>query len=246
MFAPFKARTAFRNFATRTVGDAVKATVTGLAAATVASPTGAAVLGVVSKGLVETLLEQGSRTEKKLDRLLREPLLSGLLLLKQALVHGSATEAEDRARDNLLEHAHVSLTRALALVGDSREDSLFVKALDCVALASHKGHRSLAERSLIELRTDLALMRSHVELLEKEASEWVHDSQVLYDYFARDPLGDKPFGHMELRLLTRWRKDAASRVQLRADEAREHLNVLEGIISIAETLVGRADAAIAL
>src|SRR6476659_9702264 len=80
-----------RAFGTQVLAEAVKATVTAVAG-TIATHAVPALFGVVAKNLVETLLARASQVEGKLDRVLREPLLSGVRLLHQGLVHGRDSE----------------------------------------------------------------------------------------------------------------------------------------------------------
>jgi hypothetical protein len=232
-----RAGSTFRSFATKVVAEAVKTTVTALGAAILASQTVAPLLGVVAKELVSTLLSHASEIEGKLDRLLKEPLLSGLRLLEQGLRHGRDSENEDRAADTVLDQAHAALTRAWALVSDSREDSTFVRALDCIALATHRSHKGLAVSGIDEVQTDLNLLGLRVLRLESVAEELVQDSQRIDKFLDLESWRDKPFGYMEQRLVGRHIRGVAASARADAEAAREGLTMMEELVRVAQLIV---------
>lgn len=232
-----KLRTPFRAFATKTLSEVVKASVIALGSVVLPFPALGGLLGTASKDLLEALFARTSQVESKLDRLIREPLLTGVALARQGLMHEQATAEEEMARNVLLDNAHVALTRAWALVSDSREDAVFIRALDCVVLAAHRAHRSLAQDALASLDADLEQMRLRLELLETEAACLREDSQAIDRFLARDSLYDKPFGHIEQRLLGRRKREAAAKFSARVEDGRSRFNVLEGITQIARRFV---------
>jgi hypothetical protein len=232
-----KFRTPFRAFATSTVAEVVKASVTTLTLVALPIPALGTLLGTVSKDLVEALFVRASQVESKLDRLIREPLQTGVALMRQGLTHEHATLEEQTARNTLLDNAHVALTRAWALVSDSREDAVFVRSLDCIVLAAHPGHRSLANRELVSLHADLDQMRLRLELLEKEAAQVRADSQDFDRFLDRDSLRDKPFGHMEQRLMGRRVREKAAKMVVQAENARSRFDILEGLTRVASRFV---------
>jgi hypothetical protein len=232
-----KYRTTFRAFATRAVSEVVKASVTALASATLPFPALGILLGTVSKDLVDTFSARSSEVESKLDRLIREPLQTGLRLMRQGLIHDQNTREEKEARNALFDSAHVALTRAWVLVGDSREDATFIRALDCIALAAHGYHRSVARDELASLDSDLRQMRLRVRLLQEEADRVRTSSEHFDRFLARDSLRDKPFGHMEQRLAGRSKRNSAVKISLKAEKARNRLELLEGLASIASRFV---------
>jgi len=236
MFLRSKITRAFRVFSDKTIADAVKSTVIQLAAVALAPPLLATLLGIVSKGLIDTLLQQASRVERKLDLLLREPLVSGLKFLRQALIHDQSSVEEKKAYENLLDQAHASLTRALSLAVDSREDSVFIRAIDCVALAAHPGHRTLALMELEDMNKDLGLISGRVDLLLADAAEETSRSEGLRRFLAHDDWGGKPVGYAEQLWIARRRIKQAERIRKRADEAQSRLRILQGIVEIATRL----------
>ena len=133
------------------------------------------------------------------------------------------------------------LLESLALVGDSREDSIFVRALDCVTLAAHKGHRSLARIEITEINQDLVLTKNRVQVLQSEARKRTRDSQDMNALLGvNDPYGTKPFGYSEQRGLSIRINKNAARLKERADTALQSLEILEGIVLIARHLTDAA------
>jgi|SRR4051794_18828428 len=237
MFRLPKARTVVSRLATASLVEGVKAAISALAAAELGSAAAGSLAGAISKEVVSTLLVQASAVEAKLDRLLREPLIAGMELLREALLPEMASSESTPARGRLLEQSHLLFVRAWALVEDSRDDSLYIRALDSVALAAHSQYRKLARQKLSQIRVELDDRRLQIEALEHEAVEWVETSRVVDEFFGRDSLRDKPFGHAEQRLWARSVRDEAKAVRERAERARTHLTLLDGVASLAEAVM---------
>lgn len=224
---------AFSRFATSALAEAVKATVTALGSTSL-GPVAGGLAGTLSRDLVATILGQVSAVERKLEYLLREPLLSGLALLGDGLAHDQETSEERQARDRLLDSAHVLLTRAAVLAGDSREDALFVRALDCVALTAHGSHHSLARRALPGMHAELDELRTRVLALERQAAQWVEDSRQIDRWLAHDSLAE-PSGPIQ-RLWGRSVRRQAAEARQQAESARTRLEILEGLAALADEL----------
>lgn len=170
-------------------------------------------LGTISKDLVDALLQRASQVEKKLDKLIREPLLTGLVLMKQGLDHEDNSTEQAESRDHLLDQAHVSLTRAWALVSDSREDSVFVRSLDCVVLAAHRSHQRIANEAMQIVKTELDEIDNRVSAMEKESKELSRNSDAFHRWLDRgSPYEAKPIGHMEQRGLAIIKRDQAEKL----------------------------------
>jgi hypothetical protein len=184
-------RALFVKFVTESISETAKLAIT--ATASLALPLAAPVLGSVavgvSKEFIETLLRRTSEIEKKLDILLLEPFLTGLQLLLEANMHLGRTPEELASRDAILHASHVSFVRAHSLIVNSREDSAFVRTLDCLALSGHTGRMTVAAGVLAEVEGDIQLLRQHVEALEANASEWMQDLKRLNTFLGREDLG---------------------------------------------------------
>lgn len=232
-----KFRNSMRAFVTKSVAEVVRASVVAVSSAGLASAPIGVLLGTVSKDLVEALFARASQVESKLDRLIREPLLTGLVLARQGLMHERDTSENRAAADALLDNSHVALTRAWVLLSDSREDAVFVRAVDCIVLAAHRQHRALAQDSLVSLLVDLDQIRSRVALLEAEAAVARVDSEAFDRFLGRDSLRDKPIGHMDQRLVGNRIRRAAAKMTAEAQTARERLDILDGMSQLARTFV---------
>jgi hypothetical protein len=152
-----------------------------------------------------------------------------------------ASSTSTSAREKLLEQSHLLLVRAWALVEDSRDDSLYIQALDSVALAAHSQYREVARQKLSQVQAELKDRHLQVEALEHEAVEWVETSRLVDEFFGRDSLRDKPFGHAEQRLWARSVRDEAKMVRERAERSRTHLTLLDGVASLAEAVMNVPD-----
>lgn len=198
------------------------------------SPGVADATGSLTRDLVTSLTQQTSSVEKKIDRLLREPLATGLRLLDEALRHAPATDQEYEARDALLDGAHVSFVKALAYGGDSNEDAAFIRGLDILALKHRRGHHALAVSTYAEFAATLHLVRARVAKLEEDAYQLTGEAETLERFFVGDRNRAKPFGYAEQKALYLDRKREAVALARRAAEARTKLDILEAIGLIAE------------
>lgn len=148
--------------------------------------------------------------------------------------HPVSSEEEIKSRDALLDAAHVSFVRACALVEDSREDSTFIRALDCLALVGRSGRAALGQTSLNDLQRDIQLLRERVEALKANADEWTSDIERIGSFFGRGDLQSKPMGYdIQLIWVKRQEKQAA-KVQKEAQAALMHLTLLENLAALSE------------
>lgn len=198
------------------------------------SPTIAGVAGESAKTLVTVLTEQTSRLEKKIDRLLREPLLRGMKLLSEALTLKLAAPEQTQARDGLLEAAHQAFLSAWAIGGDSNEDSAFILALDTLALKNHSGLWPLAESKRAEFRSSFAIVRAHAAALENRVSELGEHREDLHRYFVGDRNRDKPFGYTDQKALYLKAMRELARIEKRASIARKNLEILNTLALVLE------------
>lgn len=190
--------------------------------------------GTLTRELVSALTQQTSSVERKIDRMLREPLATGLRLLSQALLHEPATEQEHGARDALLDDAHLSFVKALAYGGDLTEDAALVRGLDCIALKHRRGHGALAESSFAELTATLGILRTRVTTLEQESAEFTRHVETLHRYFIGDQNRAKAWGYAEQKALYLGRKRQAEALAVRTAQARKKLDILEAIALLAQ------------
>ena len=144
------------------IGEAAK-----IAASTLVAYAGggvvAGIAGEVSKQFVQTMLEKTSLLEEKIDRLLFEPLHSGVRLLYEASIHLQTNEKETASRDALLDDCHLCFVRARKLVGDCYEDIALIGVLDCLALTWRTGRESVAVNELAEVARQINTLRRTVE-----------------------------------------------------------------------------------
>ncbi len=234
MFFGFEFVSVFRAFATKGVGDVIDTSITAVGTALLDSEALGSLLGKVSKDLADALLKRASQVEKKVDKLVREPLLSGLTLMRQGLTHEDKSPEQAASRDNILDHAHVALTRAWALVSDSREDSVFVRALDCVVLAAHRTHQNLAREALLALKVDLDGIETRVALMAKQAADKTGGSQSLDRFLDVDINGDIPFGYLEQQMWGQMVRGKAEKIAIRYQEERSRLDILRGLAQLAQ------------
>jgi hypothetical protein len=221
------------NVLTALAGTTVSESAKAVALALTGVPAVANVSGALARDLVTTLAQQTSAVEKKLDRLLREPLATGLRLLHQALRHAPATDQEHAARDALLDDAHLSFVKALSYGGDSNEDTAFIRGLDSLALKHRRGHDALAVSTYAEFAATLHLVRARVAKLEEDSAELTRDAETLKRFFIGDRNRAKPFGYAEQKALYLDRNRDAEALARRAAEARTKLDILEAVGLIA-------------
>jgi hypothetical protein len=226
-------------FATKAVAEAAKAAATFAAAVAIPQiPVFAEFAGGVTKELVDALLARTSAVEKKLDLLLREPLRTGLHLLGEAAIHTEGSDIEMKSRESLLDDAHKSFVRALSLLEDSREDSTFIRAIDCLALSLRAGRTSVAEHSLVDIDRDLMLLRNRTEALEQVANALSITAMKFRKFFHRDRTDyrDVPFGYDVQVIASKSREKEALAMQTRAEGARFRLILLESVVALAHKI----------
>jgi hypothetical protein len=197
--------------------------------------------GSLTRELVSALTQQTSSVERKIDRMLREPIATGLRLLSQALRHEPATEQEHGARDALLDGAHLSFMKALEYGGDLTEDAALVQGLDCIALKHRRGHGALSESSFADFVARLDVLRARVTTLEQESAEFTQHVETLRRYFIGDRNRPKPWGYAEQKALYLGRKRQADALAVRVAQARKKLDILETIALIAQPAPRRRD-----
>ena len=71
-----------------------------------------------------------------------------------------------------LHDAHISLTKACTFVLESIEDSLFIQALDLIALSLHRNHWQTAKTMMIKFELDF-----DERLLKYAPPGWPHEYQ---------------------------------------------------------------------
>jgi len=222
----------FSEFATNSISEGIK-----LALSTLLNPIGI-VIGEGVKGVMQALYDKSTKIDKKIDRLLREPLLSGIKLLNQGMGYKVTDEKSQAAKDEILAHAHFSLTKAWVLVYDSTEDSLFIKTLDAIALAAHSSHWQLAETELIKLELAVNDQEQKVKILEEVAN-----SQMEYSKAYQHWLGDKnsfqsvPHGYQVQRLFGRSIQYRSIKLLKRSTQARKKIDILINLKTIAQALL---------
>lgn len=225
--------------ATKAASEGARVAVNAAITAAV-SPIAGRFLGTVAKDVVETLLSRTTAVEKKLDILLREPLFSGLQLLREASLHTDLSQDQRGSRDELLDDAHLSFVRAHSLIADSRQDSVFVRSLDCLALASRTGRLSVAQATLLGIHRDRDELKGRVEALEGDAEEWLANARTIRAYLGRDDWGAKPFGYDALVGWSKRHDKNAERKRRAAQQAREEFDRLENFVRLAELAVEKA------
>jgi hypothetical protein len=198
------------------------------------SPGLAGASGSLTRELVSSLTKQTSSVERKVDRMLREPLATGLRLLSQALLHPPGTEQEHGARDALLDDAHLSFMKALEYGRDLSEDAALIRGLDCIALKHRRGHGALSRSTFAELTVKLDVLRTRVTTLERESAEFTEHVETLRRYFIGDRNRPKPWGYAEQKALYLDRKRQGDAMAVRAAQARKKLDILEAIALLAQ------------
>jgi hypothetical protein len=232
MFWKQKPRTVLSVVLSKTISEGVKAAAKAFVTATVGSAAIGEIAGAASKALVDALADRVSSVERKLDRLLRVDLISGVRHLRDGL-HQVVASAPPQATDPILHSAHEALTRAWAVALDSREDSAFVRSLDAVSLAAHSSRRDLALVALSEVDNDLNVLRSRVELLRTSEQGLRERSEALDRFVKKDEWRDKPWGYQEQRLYARWVRDGLPARQAALHEAENRLKVIELFADVA-------------
>lgn len=240
MFAFPWFRSLSSRFGKKTVVEAVSVAVSAGATAALGSPVAGSLLGTAAEDALTTLLAQAPDVEKKIDRLVGEPLLSGLELLRQGTLHDAGSEADLAARDRLLEQAHVLLTRAGTFAADSREDSIFIGAFVCISCALHRNRKGLAQALLGELQGDVEALRLQVEALEANAAEWVETSALVNDFF--EPWRHRPAGSPAADWWARKVHRDAEEVRERAERSRRRLGLLDELMVLAARTVAQHEA----
>lgn len=225
------------NFAKGVISEAAKTAATIVIGHTAVASLGESA-GTISKDLVERLLKRTSEVEKKIDLLVSEPLKVGLDFLSQAARHKARTREQIASRDAILDAAHISFTRAHALVANSREDSIFVRALDCHALADRTGRLALAKEELADLHRDLNVVRESLDALEQDATKWIEDANKARRFLGRqNDLNERPIGHeVQIIWVRKYEKDAR-RLQAQAKLGQDRFSFLAYLVSLAEAVV---------
>jgi hypothetical protein len=241
----------FKTFATKGVGEIVKeAAIKAVSIAVPGTPVLASFAGAISKDLFEMLLTRTTEVERKLDKLLRQPLRTALQLLRDAAINPADTPQEIASRDSLLDAAHTGFVAASALTGDSREDSLFIVALDCIALAERTGRVAVATERFKETELELLELKRKIATLQRDAQEWSDHVQALNRFLRRRPKnssegedwGEVPRGYGEQIVLTKIRERQANKVIAEADAASLRFEMLQSLVTLAKASLIRASA----
>jgi hypothetical protein len=239
MFGRKKPGTVLSAVLTKTVTDAIKLTTKALVTATTGSTIAGEIAGVASKALLDVLSDQVSAAERKLDTLLRIDLVAGLRHLRDGLQEASGG-APSAVTDQIFHSAHDALTRAWAVVLDSREDAAFIRSLDAVALVNHSSLRNLAFSALAEVDRDLAILRERVDLL-RHSEQRLREYSANFDGFLKqDEWTDKPWGYQEQRRYARWVRDGLPARQAALSEAENRLRAIEGVADMVRVLAGQS------
>lgn len=229
-------RTVFSTVLEKSLSEAIKVAVKALAVAATSSPVAGELMGAVSKVLIDALFQRVSAVDRKLDILLRIDLVAGIRHLRDGLQQSIA--GVPRAdTDKLFELAHEGLTRAWAVVLDSREDASFVRSVDAVSLAAHSSRRGLALAALAEIRADLTILKQRADLLRLSEKSLREHSASLDRFLQKDDWGDKPWGYQEQRLYARWVRDGLPARQAALAEADRRIEAIEGFVQVARTFL---------
>ena len=227
----------FSEFATKSISESIKIALTALATAATSSTPVGLIVGAGAKGMMDSLLAKSSQIDKKIDRILKEPLLSGINFLHQGITYKIIDEKSRESRDALLHDAHISLTKAWALVIDSIEDSLFIKSLDVIALAAHSSHWQTAESLSAKLNLDIEEHNIKVKALEDEAKEQMEYSKGVQRFLDTSSYRDKPHGYGEQKLFGKNIHKYSLKLEKKSLEAREKLDILMNLNSIANSFL---------
>jgi hypothetical protein len=226
----------FSEFATKNLASSAKIFLNALTTGIIQLTPFGAILIEGGKVMMDTLLSKSSQIEKKIDRLIREPLLSGINFLHQGILFPVHDENTEQARDNLLHEAHVSLTKALMLFVDSYEDVLFIRSLDLIAVCAHSMYCLNTESQLTRSALDIQDEKSKLETLEELKTKQVKFSEAYERFLAKDSYRDKPFGYGEQKLYGRIVKNYAIKIEKQAKESREKLDILINMHDLAKKL----------
>jgi len=227
-----------KSVATKTLAEVAKTVATlavqiGAPGSLVIAP----MVGTISKDFVDALMSRTSEVERKLDALVSEPLKAALGLLRDATNNSTSTPKEIESRDALLDAAHVSFVRALALSGDSREDALFIRALDSIALAERSGRSEVAADYLKKLEIELTDLRTRVEAIQKEAREWSDHVKALNRFLGRgDTVEDwtgRPVGYDVKIVFAKRSEKQAKKAKAEADAATFRFEMIENVVTLA-------------
>ncbi len=232
-----KAKNIFSEFATKSISESIKIALTALATTATSSTPVGLIIGAGAKGMMDLLLARSSQIDKKLDKILREPLLSGISFLHQGVSYKIINEKSKVSRDALLHEAHISLTKAWALVIDSIEDSLFIRSLDVIALAAHSSHWQTAETIVAKLDLDIQEHSIKVKALENEAKGQMDYSKAVQRFLDSSSYQDKPFGYGEQKLFGRNIHNYSTKLEKRSLEAREKLDILINLQGITKAFL---------
>jgi hypothetical protein len=226
----------FKEFVTKSFAESVKIGLSALAIVVTNSTPVGAIIGAGAKGITDKLLSKSSDIDKKIEKLLREPLLTGIKHLHDAFLCEVVDSETQRGRDNLLHEAHVSLTKAWSLMTDSIDDSIFILALDSVALAAHTNYKKPAEDSIKKLEFYLQDKKIKIVALETEANDIVEEAQAWRRFLYTDPHGSKPAGIAEQKLLYKQLKKKADKIDQKAKIARNKFDILTDLYSFAKRI----------
>lgn len=236
LWSRLKSVSLFSEFATKSIAELIKiALSTATTAITNVTPLGI-VVGEGTKGIVEALNEKSTRIEKKLDKIIREPFITGIKLLQEGFSYTVKSKEDQSAKDKILHDAHVFFTRAWVLANDS-EDSLFIQCLDLIALATHSSNWQLAAKKIIALEVAINNQESKVKYLESQAKDHAEYSAAVKRFLESRPYRDVPHGYAEQKLFGKSIHKYSAKLTEKSIVARERVDILINLKNVAQNFI---------
>ena len=242
---PKRPRTLVRELAKTAASNAIQSVAKATLTAFGLPVAGEAAAGLLKETFV-IVLGEASRVEKAIDPLISHPLLTGLGFLQDAANHAGDSADAIASRNDLLSRAHDWLRNARTRAMNSREDYVFVTAIDCLAVACHVGRESLALHTYVRMRQDLNLIASAAALLRGQANDEL-DNAHDFETWSEDVA---TLGKQGIILVRKRQRVRAEDLRRKADETERRLELLRALDTLALGVlerrnIGIDDAAIA-
>jgi hypothetical protein len=172
-----------------TLGEVAKKTATdllGAAAATVVAEVAKTAVEAYVGPLFKALLAITDETKSNVEKLVREPLATGIREARAAMAISIRTAADLRVRDERLSNADAKLASARSMLGESTEDQrtdIYVSLMRGL-IASERGAAGAAEE---ELRRCLTLLSDQLDLADRVFVQYQQENMNRQDFEALDP-----------------------------------------------------------
>jgi len=211
--------------------EAIQAVANAALAGVGLAPAGPVLAGVLKDVVV--IIAAKTSGVRSVDPLVLGALLKGLDYLLETADHAANTSQEIASRNDLFARAHDCLKSASLSAANSRDDSVFIAALDCVALACHDGRHTLAVSRYARMKEDLCVLQEAAEELAVRTG-LTAKGVAEFDAWSRR-VGT--LGIDGIILIRNRKNEIARQLQRKSDEATQRVALLRSMASLAERVL---------